>query len=187
MTPLAALWLPILLSAVFVFVVSSIIHMAPLWHKGDYPKAEKESEILNALRPLAIAPGEYFMPRPASMKDMRSPEFIDKMNKGPVVMLTVYPNGAVSMARNLTLWFIFALIVSYFAAYVASHALAPGANYLRVFQIVGATAFAAYALALVEMWIWYRRSATMTLKALVDGLIYGTLTAGTFGWLWPHA
>ncbi|HEX7420299.1 MAG TPA: hypothetical protein VF505_10460 [Thermoanaerobaculia bacterium] len=37
MTALTALWLPILLSALFVFIVSSIIHMAPLWHKNDFP------------------------------------------------------------------------------------------------------------------------------------------------------
>jgi hypothetical protein len=187
MTSLAALWLPILLSAVFVFVVSSVIHMTPLWHKSDYPKIDKESEILNALRPFAIAPGEYFLPRAGSAKDMRSPEFIEKMNKGPVALLTVFPNGMVSMGRNLSLWFLNAVVVSYFAAYVASHAFAPGVSYLRVFQLVGATAFAAYALALPQMWIWYGRSARMTVKALIDGLIYGALTAGTFGWLWPHA
>ena len=33
---LSALWLPILLSAVFVFIVSSIIHMATPLHKGDF-------------------------------------------------------------------------------------------------------------------------------------------------------
>jgi len=26
----------------------------------------------------------------------------------------------------------------------------------------------------------------MTIKEVVDGLIYGLLTAGTFGWLWPR-
>ncbi len=38
MTALTALWLPILVSAVAVFAVSSIIHMTPLWHKNDYPR-----------------------------------------------------------------------------------------------------------------------------------------------------
>ena len=36
MVPLAALWLPILLSAVIVFVVSSLIHMVLPWHENDY-------------------------------------------------------------------------------------------------------------------------------------------------------
>jgi hypothetical protein len=25
----------------------------------------------------------------------------------------------------------------------------------------------------------------VTIKHVIDGLIYGLLTAGTFGWLWP--
>ena len=37
MTTIAALWLPILLSAVIVFIASSIIHMAPLWHRNELP------------------------------------------------------------------------------------------------------------------------------------------------------
>ena len=58
--------------------------------------------------------------------------------------------------------------------------LPAGTPYLRVFQIVGATAFAAYALALCELSIWYRRAWSLTLKSAFDGLIYAALTAGTF-------
>ncbi|MFL5609195.1 MAG: hypothetical protein ACJ78G_00640, partial [Gemmatimonadaceae bacterium] len=58
------LWLPILLSAIFVFIVSSIIHMASPWHKNDYPKLANEDQFRNALRPLAIPPGDYMVPRP---------------------------------------------------------------------------------------------------------------------------
>jgi hypothetical protein len=25
-----------------------------------------------------------------------------------------------------------------------------------------------------------------TIKEVIDGLVYGLLTAGTFGWLWPR-
>jgi hypothetical protein len=185
MTSLAALWLPILLSAVIVFVVSSIIHMAPLWHKNDYRPAAREKELMDALRPLAIPPGEYMVPRAASGKDMRSPEFQEKLKKGPVLMLTVLPNGPFAMASSLVLWFVHAVIVSFFAAYIAGRALSPGAGYLRVFQLVGATAFVGYSIALWQMSIWYRRSWSLTIKATFDGLIYGSLTAGTFGCLWP--
>jgi hypothetical protein len=187
MTALAALWLPIVLSAALVFIVSSIIHMTPLWHKSDYPRAAKESEILDALRPLAVPPGDYMMPRPANSKEMRTPEFLEKLKRGPVLTMTVFPNGGFSMGRNLILWFLYAVIVSYFAAYIASRSLAPGTGYLRVFQLIGASAFAGYALALLQMSIWYRRAWSLTMKSLADGLIYAAVTAGTFGWLWPHA
>jgi hypothetical protein len=186
MTGLSSLWLPILLSAVIVFVVSSLIHMVLPWHKSDYPKMPNEDKVMDALRPLAIAPGDYFMPRPASMQEMKNPQFIEKMNKGPVIMMTVLPNGPSGMGRNLTLWFLYAVVVGVLGGYVAGRALPPGAMYLQVFRFVGVTAFACYAVALWQMSIWYRRAWSITIKATVDGLIYALLTAGTFGWLWPH-
>jgi hypothetical protein len=186
MTGLDVLWLPILVSAVIVFIASSIIHMGPFWHRGDYPKVPNEDKVRDALRPLAIPPGDYMVPRASSMADMRTPQFVEKMNKGPVMVLTVLPNGPGSMARSLVLWFIYTVIVSVFAAYIGGRALPAGTNYLHVFQIVGAAAFVGYSLALLQMSIWYRRAWSLTIKALFDGLIYGLLTAGTFGWLWPH-
>ena len=117
---------------------------------------------------------------------MRSREFKDKLAQGPVVVLTVMPNGMMSMRRNLLQWFVFLIVVSIFCAYIASRTLPAGAAYLRVHQVVGATAFIGYALALCQLSIWYRRSWSLTLKGLLDGLIYGALTGGTFGWLWPH-
>ena len=93
MTELNALWLPILLSSVIVFVVSSAIHMASPWHKSDYPKMPDEDRVRDALRPLAIPPGDYFIPRPSSRQEMRSPEFAEKMKKRPVMVLAVMPNG----------------------------------------------------------------------------------------------
>ena len=186
MTGLSALWLPILLSAVFVFVASSLIHMASPWHKSDYPKVANEDRVRDALRALAIAPGDYMIPRPSSRQELRSPEFAEKIKVGPVVMLTVMPNGPMSMGRNLGLWFVYCVAVSVFAAYIAGRALAPGAAYLEVFRFAGATAFIGYAAALWQMSIWYRRAWTTTIKATVDGLIYACLTAGTLGWLWPR-
>ena len=185
MTALTALLLPILLASVIVFIASSIIHMAPLWHRNDYPRLDNQDAILGALRPLAIPPGDYMLPRAKNMDEMRTPEFTEKLTTGPVVVMTVMPNEKPSMARPMVLWFIYIVVVNYFAAYVASRALAPGAPYLEVFRFVGATAFIAHAMALWQMSIWYRRAWSMTIKSTFDGLIYALLTAGTFGWLWP--
>jgi hypothetical protein len=186
MTGLSALWLPILLSAVFVFVASSVIHMASPWHKGDYPMLPNQDKVMDALRPFAIPPGDYLIPRPTSREEMRSPAFTEKMKKGPVVLFTVMPNGSMSMGRNLAMWFVYSAVISLFAAYIAGRALPAGTPYLRVFQFAGATAFIGYSAALWQMSIWYRRSWSTTIKATVDGLIYAMLTAGTFGWLWPR-
>ena len=141
---------------------------------------------MDALRPLAIPPGDYMVPRPSSREDMRSPEFAEKIRKGPVMILTVVPSGPMSMGRNLVLWFLYCVVVGLLAAYVAGRALPVGAAYLRVFQFVGVTAFVGYSVALWQMSIWYRRAWSATIKATVDGLIYALLTAGTFGWLWPR-
>jgi hypothetical protein len=186
MVSLAALWLPILLSAVLVFVASSLIHMASPWHKNDYPKVPNEEGVRAALRPLSIPPGDYMVPRASGREELRDPGFLEKVNQGPNLLLTVLPNGPWSMGRNLGLWLAYLVVVSLFAAYVASRALSPGAEYMQVFRFAGTTAFLGYAPALWQMSIWYRRAWSTTVKATVDGLIYALLTAGVFGWLWPR-
>ncbi len=186
MVGLASLWLPILLAAVIVFAASSIIHMALPWHKTDYRKVPNEDKVMDTLRPLAIPPGDYMLPCAASSADMRSPEFADKMQKGPVMVLTVLPSGPMAIGRNLVNWFLYSVVVGVLAGYVAGRALPVGADYLQVFRFAGATAFIAYSAALWQMSIWYQRSWVTTIKSTVDGLFYAFLTAGTFGWLWPR-
>jgi hypothetical protein len=186
MISLASLWLPIVLSAVIVFIASSVIHMTPLWHKSDFPRMPKEAEVLDALRPFAIPPGDYFIPRASGMQEMRSAEFKDKLNRGPVALLTVFPNGPIAMNRSLVQWFVFLIVVGGFVAAVSAHTLPFGSAYPHVFKVVGTVAFMGYALALCQLSIWYRRAWSLTLKSALDGVIYAALTAGTFGWLWPR-
>ncbi len=186
MVSLGALWLPIVLSAVIVFVASSIIHMLSPWHKNDYPKVPNEEGLRAALRPLAIPPGDYMVPRPEGREQLRDPAFLEKVNQGPNLVLTVLPNGPFSMASNLVQWFLYCVVISLFAGYVTSRALPPGAEYMNVFRFAGTTAFLGYAAAIWQMSIWYRRAWSTTIKATIDGLIYALLTAGTFGWLWPR-
>lgn len=185
MTPLTALWLPILLSAVAVFIASSLIHMLPLWHANEYPAPPDADRLTAALQPLNIPPGDYMVPRSASMAEMKTPEFAEKLAKGPVMLMTVLPNGPIGMGKALSLWFVYAVVVSFFAAYITGRALPAGTAYLGVFRFAGATAFLGYSLALWQMSIWYNRAWSMTIKATVDGLIYGLLTAGVFASLWP--
>ena len=187
MISLGALWLPILLSAVIVFLASSVIHMASPWHKSDYPRIPHEDEVMAALRPLAIPPGDYMVPRAGSRQEMQAPEFVEKLRQGPALIMTVLPSGGFSMGRNLGLWFLYLVAVGIFAGCVAVKSLAAGADYTTVFKLVAVTSFGGYALALWQMSIWYRRAWSTTLKATVDGAIYALLTAGTFGWLWPVA
>lgn len=183
MVSIMSLLIPIVASAVLVFLVSSVIHMFLGYHANDFVAVPDEEAVRAALR--SLPPGDYGVPYSGSMEGMRSPEFAEKMKQGPVVLMTVSPAGPMTMGKELTLWFVYCLVVSVFAAYIAGRALGPGADYLDVFRFTGATAFAGYALAQWQSTIWYRRSAMTSVKNTFDGLIYALVTAGVFGWLWP--
>ena len=187
MVTITSLWLPILLSAVIVFIVSSLIHMVLGYHNNDFTAVPDEDGVMDALRPFSLTPGEYVIPRAGSMKEMGTPEFMEKMKKGPCAFFTVLENGPPKMGMQLTLWFVYSIVVGIFAAYVTTRALAstPNPEYLAVFRFVGATSFIAYSVALWQNSIWYKRSWATTAKSTFDGLVYALLTAGTFGWLWP--
>ena len=186
MTSLGALWLPILLSAVFVFIASSVLHMATPWHKNDYKRVPEEDAATAALRPMSIPPGDYMLPRPTSMEQMRSPEFANRMRNGPVMVMTVMPNGVAPMGGTLAKWFVYLLVVTFIAGGIASHVLPPSADFHVVLHTTGMTAFLGFALALWQAAIWYRRSLGTTVRSTIDGLIYGLITGATFAWLWPR-
>ena len=186
MTPMSQLWLPILLSLVVVFIVSSAIHMASPWHKSDYPRLANEDAVMDALRPLAIPPGDYMFPRPSSMAEMKSPEFLEKLRRGPKVVMTVMPNGYAGMAGNFVGWVLFILVVTLVAAHVAATTLPPGADGAKVFHTIGLVAVAGYSFALWPLSIWYSRAWNITIKGTVDGLIYAVATGLVFMWLWPR-
>ena len=186
MVPVLALWLPILVAAVVVFIASSILHMALPYHQSDYRGLPHEADVMEAMRKAGVQPGDYMMPHGGSMAALKDPAFLDKYAKGPVAVLTVMRSGRPSMGLQLAQWFVYCAVVGVFAAYIAGRALGPGAHYLAVFRFAGATAFVGYSLALWQDSIWYKKQLSTTLKNTFDGLIYGLLTGGVFGWLWPR-
>lgn len=185
MTSLASLWLPILVAAVVAYIASSLVHMVLPWHRSDYPRLPNEDQFRAAVKPLAIPPGDYMVPRSQTMDEMKTEAFRAKWNEGPNMILTVLPNQWMGMGRSLGLWFVYLLVVSFFVAYVAGAALAPGTGYLQVFRVTGSAAFLGLAAGLWQVNIWYRRSTAVTVKDTIDALIYALLMAGVFGWLWP--
>ncbi len=185
--PLTSLWLPILLSAVFVFVASSVIHMASGLHKHDHVKLPQEDAVLEALRKAGVQPGSYRFPYAESMKECGTPEMLAKWQRGPVGMATILPNGSMAIGKSLAQWFVYSLVISLFAAYVGNMCLPAGTDYMRVFRVTGTVAVLGYALSNVTNSIWKGESWGTTAKFVFDGTIYGLLTAGTFGWLWPSA
>ncbi len=181
------LWLPILVAAVFVFIVSSVIHMAIPIHKNDHKGLPNEETVLGALRDNGVSPGSYMFPWPKSMKDCGSPEMIEKFNRGPVGFMTVWPNGPMGVGKSLVQWFIFSIVVGIATAYVASFTTQPGADFGTVFRLTGTVAFLAYAFGVVPEAIWKGQAWSTTMKFVFDGLLYGLSTGAAFAWLWPGA
>ena len=188
MVGIFALWLPILLAAVAVFITSSVVHMLLPHHRSDWKKVPDEDGFISALRGFDLAPGDYSVPcaegDPAVMK---SEDFKSKAAEGPLVVMTVMPRGAYTdmMGKTMGTWFVFCLVVSLFVAYAGELALAPGAGYSEVFRFTGTVAFGFYALGQWPRTIWYKASGATSLKSTADSLLYGLMTAGVFGWLWP--
>lgn len=185
MVPLMSLAVPIVLSAVLVFLVSSVIHMALSYHKNDFAKLPAEDDILEAFRRANVPAGDYSAPYCDSPEAMKEPAYLEKMKRGPGLVVTVWPSGSFNMGATLGQWFVYLLVVSLFTGYVLSRVFEPGANYMEVFRIAGTVAFMGYALGMPQANIWYQKGWGSTTRSMFDGLVYGLVTAGAFGWLWP--
>ena len=180
---LTSLWLPILLSAITVFVASSLIWMVVQYHNSDWQKLPDEEGARSALN--GIPPGQYSLPHAADNKARQSEEWQAKYKEGPAAMLVVLPHASIAMGKQLGQWIVYTLVLSTLVAYVAGTTLPAGSDYLKVFQVVGAVAALAYAGNAAAGSIWFGHTWSRTVKDIVDGAVYGLLTAGIFGWLWP--
>jgi hypothetical protein len=187
MVTLAQLWLPILLSAVFVFLASSVIHMALKYHNPDYRRLPNEDEVRAAVRQGNAAPGQYIVPHCLDPKAAASEAMLQKFREGPVAVMWLRPPGVMGMGACLMQWFVYSLAVSVCAGYVASRTLVAGSAFTAVLRIGGAAAFLAYAGAKASDSIWKGKPWAITVKETVDGLIYGLITGATLGWMWPEA
>jgi hypothetical protein len=185
MATLVALWLPILLSAVVIFIASSILHMVLPYHENDYSKIPDEEKVVAALRAANLKRGLYTFPY-CTHQEMNKPEMVEKYKQGPVGQMTIFNPGKINLGKYLGQWFAYCVIVAFFAAYIAAHTLAAGVHYLVVFRVVGATAFMAFGIGPLANGIWKGQPWGMTIKEAMNGLIYSLLAAGVFGWLWPR-
>lgn len=183
-----SLWLPILLSAVFVFIASAILHMVLPYHHSDYKQLPGQEDVMAALRAANPKRGMYMFPF-CNPKERNTPEAKDKFNKGPVGTLTIVPNGMPAMPKLLLLWFIYTLIVSAWVGCLAAHTAVAGASMPvrhHVIHIVGSTAFLAYGISQLVNGIWRGFPWGVVAKEILDGIVYAIITAAVFAWLWPH-
>lgn len=186
MVSLSQLVLPILLAAVLVFLVSFLVHMVLGYHKSDMKGLPNEEAARQTLGAQKLTPGQYAIPYCPDMSAMKDPAIQQRWAEGPVAILTVLRSGPMRMGPMLVQWFVYCLVISFFVAYLTGRVLAPGTDYLHVFQVAGTAAWLGYAGATISQGIWMGRPWSTVWKDVFDGLLYGLVTAGAFGWLWPR-
>ncbi len=186
MVLLTQLWLPIVLSAVFVFVASFIAWMVLPHHKADVKKLPDETAFTGQLSQMNIPPGTYMWPNACTGEEMKSDEFKQRYAKGPWGSMNVLGRQP-SFGMNLMLVFIMYLVMGLFVGYITSLARPAGAEYMAVFRVAGATAVACYCLGSLPNAIFFGKPKRFVMTDLADQVVYALLTAGTFAWLWPDA
>lgn len=177
------LWLPVVVAAVVVFTASALVWTVLPWHRTDVAKTPDEEAVRAALK--GAKPGCYVVPYCIDPAELDNDDVAKKFIEGPRAYVTVIANGLPRMRGRLVASFAFYTLVSAACAYVVATALEAGAVYLDVFRIAATTAFLGYGAACVQDSIWFGRPWSITAKNLLDALIYGLLTGGVFGWLYP--
>lgn len=184
MTFLAQLWLPIIVSGVIVFFVSALFWMLSPHHQMEWKKLPNQDSVLGALRAGNVAPGTYMAPGVNSPDERKDPAWRAEVEKGVSAIITVRAGGMNNMGAQMAQSLLSNVLISFFCAYVASHAIQPGAQYLEVFRIVGTLGFMSYSLASMSDSVWFGRPWNNFFKQCFDALVYGCLMGGVFGWLW---
>lgn len=185
MNALLVHWLPILLSAGIVFVISSLVHMAFKWHAADYRGFPNEDAVRESLRAGGPVPGKRFVvPYCADMKEMSSEAMKRKYADGPNAVIVFGADGQPNMGRHLGQWFLLCVLVSAVAAFLTAKAYGIGAPAQGAAKMAGAAAFVAYGFGTIQESIWMYRSWASTAKYLLDSALYAVGTAAAFYWTW---
>lgn len=183
--PFGSLWLPVVVSAVAVWLTSALLHMALKYHRADYKRLPDEEAVGAALRADAPAPGYYAIPYSVDPAEMKDPAVQERYRRGPVALIAVMRSGPPAMGKTLAQWLLFCLLVSFVTAYVARQTLTPATVGHVVMQITGAVAFVGYGFGAFPNSIWFGIPWSNALRALLDAAIYSLLTGAIFWWLWP--
>lgn len=186
MISITQLWLPMLVSAVGVFVASSLVHMVFKWHNKDYRKLPNEDDVAATLRKSGLPPGQYVIPYCMEMKDLQTQDMQQKFSEGPVGYINLRPNGVPNMGKSLGQWFALTLFVALLATVVAAIALPIGAAQEPAFDITFLVTFAAYACGSISGGIWKGQTWRAVAIDLLDAFIYAAVTGVAFALLWPH-
>ncbi len=185
---LIPLWLPILLSAAAVWVISIMFGMALPHHKQDWIGLPDEDGFMDSIRGSGIKPGNYLFPDFRGREAMKSVKVQKALKEGPVGHLSVW-RTPVTMGDKLVGSFIVYLVVSTLIAYLTRVALpgaAPPPPFAKVFQIAATAGVLAYSFSFIPNALWFGAYKRTIAASIIDGVIYGLVTGAIFAWRWPH-
>jgi hypothetical protein len=185
MVSLGALWLPILVSAIAVFFAGFILRMVLPHHWSDFQGVKDEDGLIKALAGHNLGAGQYNFPHCTSAAAMKDPAWQKKMAEGPAGWMVILPKGTPSMGKPLGLQLLYCVILSFFVAYVGHETLHAGDSFIRVLQIAGTVAVLAHIGAIAPHSIWMGRPWLVSIKEIIDGIIYGLVTGAVFAAMWP--
>ncbi len=185
MEVLIPLWLPILVSAVIVWILSAIVWMALPHHKRDFIALPDEDGFMEHLRQSGIKPGNYVFPDFRDPKAMKSEKIQKALEGGPVGHLSVW-RTPLTMGDKMIATFVVYLVVSTLIAYLTRVALPGAAPFAKVFQVAGTAGILAYSFSFIPNAVWFGSYKRTIVAHIVDGIFYGLITGVLFAWLWPH-
>ena len=181
--PFAALWLPTLLSAVAVFILSALVHMVVRWHSNDQVKLPNEDAVANALE--SVPAGDYRLPWADGMEHMKDPAYIAKANKAMAIVTVMRGDMMGSFRNALIQWFIYSLVVSTLAGHIAYGSHHENPEPWHIFHTVALAAWLGYGMAIAQQPIWGGKPWKPAIKSMVDSLFYAAVTGAIFVWRWP--
>lgn len=186
---LLALWVPIVLSAGAVWVVSTVFGMPFLHHKNDWvglPPAEEDAFMtFIRSRGNGMAPGNYLFPDFRTREAMESERVGRALREGPVGHLSLW-RPPLGMGGKLAATFFVHLAASTLIAYLACITLPRAAEHARVFQVVGSAGILAYCFSFIPNAVWFGASGRTIMLGIIDGVVYGVITGAIFAWRWPR-
>jgi hypothetical protein len=177
------LWLPILLSAAAVWIVSAVVWMALPHHKNDFIGLPDEDAFIDFVRKSGIEPGNYIFPDFRDRAAMQSEKIGKILKEGPVGHLSVWPTP-LTMGSKMVATFIVYNVVSTLIAYLTRVALPGAAPFAKVFQVAATAGVLAYCFASIPNALWFGAYKRTIVASIIDGIVFGLITGAIFACLW---